>query len=121
MGYVIRNKQRSLELVSTHRLAMRIFSLITVAYHLFFLAFVCWLLLPEGVGDLTAADSKLAAFAPDLLADFQLQIDVELAARCDLSLHIFAVDNVVHRWSHAWPEKAVAHLLAHHDVIAATF
>jgi hypothetical protein len=44
-GYVLRSRERSQQLVQHHTLAMRIFSLVTIAYHVFFLGFVCWLML----------------------------------------------------------------------------
>lgn len=71
--------------------------------------------------DLAPPHAKLAALFLELLTDLQFKIDVELAARLDLLLHIFGVDDVIHRRPHARPEKLVVHLLADHDVIAAAF
>lgn len=45
-GYVVAQRDRSIELVRSHTLAMRLFSLATIAYHVFFIGFISWLLLP---------------------------------------------------------------------------
>lgn len=47
-GYIVNSHTRSERLVREHRSAMRVFSLITIAYHIFFLTMLCWLLLPLG-------------------------------------------------------------------------
>lgn len=69
--------------------------------------------------DFTPADAKLLAAFFQLLADFQLQLNVELAAVGDLLLHVFTVDDVVHRGTEARPQEAILHLLAHNRVVAA--
>lgn len=45
-GYVIARRDRSVAIVRSHTLAMRLFSLATIAYHVFFIGFISWLLLP---------------------------------------------------------------------------
>jgi hypothetical protein len=45
-GYVIRTRRRSDRLVRENRAAMRAFSVVTIAYHVFFIAMICWLFLP---------------------------------------------------------------------------
>ena len=60
------------------------------------------------------------AFA-HVLTDVHLEFDVELAAVTHLLLQILAVDDVVDRRSEAGAQKAIAHVLADHDVVAAAF
>jgi len=48
-GYVVRTPERSLALVAHHAAAMKWFSLITLAYHVFFIGFACQFLLPEAL------------------------------------------------------------------------
>jgi hypothetical protein len=45
-GYVVRTRGRSDRLLLEHRAAMRAFSVVTIAYHVFFIAMICWLFLP---------------------------------------------------------------------------
>ena len=46
MGWVIRTREQSHELVSTHRCAVSTFSYVTLAFHAFFLGWLTWLLAP---------------------------------------------------------------------------
>ena len=48
-GYVLKNRERSLALVIKHRRAMKCFSLITIAYHVFFIGFAAHYLLPASM------------------------------------------------------------------------
>src|SRR5687768_1735608 len=43
MGWTIRTREQSLALVAAHDVACRAFSLVTIAFHVFF---VCWLIVP---------------------------------------------------------------------------
>jgi hypothetical protein len=50
-GYVVGRRERSERMVRDHRMAMRVFSVVTIAYHIFFLAMLCWLFLPAEMGE----------------------------------------------------------------------
>lgn len=45
-GYVLRTRERSEECVARHHVAMRWFSLVTIAFHMFFLAFMALAFIP---------------------------------------------------------------------------
>ncbi len=66
-GYVLRSRERSRELIAQHRTAMRLFSLVTVTYHVFFLGFVLWLLMPEHVAGTAGEDSLWVALSAPLV------------------------------------------------------
>lgn len=48
-GYILRSRDNALTLVRRHHVAMRLFSLVTISFHIFFLGFALWLLLPGGI------------------------------------------------------------------------
>lgn len=66
-GYVLKTQHRSQKLVARHNGAMLLFSLITIAYHVFFLGFVCWLLLPGSAAHETGEAALWIALAVPII------------------------------------------------------
>ncbi|MCH7546582.1 MAG: hypothetical protein IID30_09310 [Planctomycetes bacterium] len=70
-GYILKNRERSLALVLKHRKAMKCFSLVTIAYHVFFIGFASLYLLPP---DLASTWIPLVACPALILIGWALSV-----------------------------------------------
>ncbi len=69
-GYVLKNRERSRRLIERHRLMMRCFSIVTLAYHAFFISLIATLLAPFDV----MQNTQLALVLPAVFFAFGLLI-----------------------------------------------
>lgn len=92
-GYVLRTRECSLEVVRRHRFMFRVFSLVTVAYHVFFLGFVCWLLLPVESGEQTLMIALAVPVVVMLLG--QVLADVPVRVWPVLAVFVYAFSLIV--------------------------
>jgi hypothetical protein len=106
-GYVVANRAKSERMIRDHRTAMRTFSVVTIAYHVFFIAMMCWLLLPLTIGD---ERFLLAVIAPPAIVSLGVVLS-NLPDRAwpgfaaivyAISLGIFAIQGVDHLRSVPW-------------------
>ncbi|TVQ51701.1 MAG: hypothetical protein EA377_12070 [Phycisphaerales bacterium] len=69
-GYVLRNRDRSRRLIERHRLMMRWFSIVTLAYHAFFVSLIAILLAPFDI----MQNTQIALVLPAVFFAFGLLI-----------------------------------------------